>query len=132
MPSGRDSGYQMTHYIRKILDVGALVSATPVVIGTMPAMGAPLRADTFVTALLSGTTNQLTIGFAADSLTTADVTAYVAAATIPASSQVLISHTLNTTNHVTPQNVERNVTVTFTGAATTGTLDVIFQFVPNR
>lgn len=140
--SARDTGYQMIHYLRKRIDVGASAAGTYEV-GTIPANAIiipPLTGTYQVTdATPGGTTNNVAMGYAADAVSSANSTAYGSKADAIATSQVgtggQFSATfagLTTTGGGRPVTVDRTVTVTWSGSATTGVFEVIVAYLPLR
>jgi hypothetical protein len=133
--SARDVSYQLVHYLRKAIGPGSQASGALIDVGTIPA-GALIVANgagVYVTAEFTGTTNVLDVGYAQDSLGTADPNAYVSALVLPITTAgyfLAFDETTATTSR--PRAVDVNVTATWTGTATTGSAEIVIPYIPNR
>lgn len=132
----RDRGEQLVQFIRRRLNIGqsgGLITTVAKAIGTLPAnavMVAPSGA--YVTVDLGGTTNTLEVGYAADTLSTADADAYASAIALPITTGGFIAFDEIGATGATgrPRSVDTAITATFTGTATTGQIDLIIAYVP--
>lgn len=131
----RDAGYQLVHFLRKQLNVAADGLVTTVVkpLGlTLPANAAVIPGSgVWVTANFGGTTNTLDIGYAADSLSTADGDAYATALVMPLTTAGFVAFDEIAAGGITarPRSVDTALTATFTGTSTTGAVDIVIAYV---
>jgi len=133
----RDRSEQMTHYIRRRINVGqagGLITTVAFSLGTLPANAAVISGGgVWVSTDLNGTTNTLDIGYAADTLSSADADAYATALALPLTTGgfVPLDEIVAATGRTAiPRAVDTALTATFTGTATTGVVDICIPFVP--
>jgi len=130
----RDASYQLLHYLRKAINVASVPTGTVVTVGVLPA-GAIVVAGLsgiYASADFTGTTNVIDIGYAADSLSTSDANAYASALAIPLTTGGFVAVDELATATGRARTVDTTITATWTGTATTGSLDVVVVYAPNR
>ena len=136
--TARDTGLQLVHYLRKALGPATInPSGTVVTVGTIPANarilahGTGLYFNSDFTG--AGTSGVIAGGFAADSLSTADGNAYVTTVNTPATTagNFIVFDEIATTTF-RPRTVDTVVTATWTGSGTTGSVDVVIAYAPDR
>jgi hypothetical protein len=142
MPTAaRDFHHQMIHYLRRRLNLVAaggdgLVTTVATDLGVIPANAAIVGGGgVWQTVDPGGTTNTLDIGFAADSLSSADPNAYATALTLAVTTGGFIpldEIVAATGRTAIPRSVDTKITATFTGTATTGQVDICIPYVPLR
>lgn len=132
----RDLSYNLVHYIRRRLNIGqtgGLITTVAFPIGTLPANAVLVTGSgAWVTVDLGGTTNTLEVGYAADTLSTADADAYASAIALPITTGGFIAFDEIGATGLTgrARAVDTAITATFTGTATTGQIDLILAYVP--
>jgi hypothetical protein len=133
----RDRGEQLTHFLRRRINVGqsgGLITTVAFPVGVLPANAAIVGGGgVWVSTDLGGTTNTLDIGYAADSLSSADADAYATALALPLTTGgfVPLDEIVAATGRTAiPRSVDTTVTATFTGTATTGVVDICIPFMP--
>lgn len=131
----RDLGYQLMHFLRKRINIGVtggLVTTVVTPLGlTLPANAAVTSASgVWVTVDLGGTTNTLDIGYAADTLGTEDINAYMSTGALPITTGgwVAMDEIAATGFTARPRTVDAALTATFTGTATTGQIDIVVGY----
>lgn len=127
----RDATYQLAHYLRKTI---TFADGTNVVtVGTLPANALVIGGGAHVSTTFAGTAT-LNVGYAADTLSTADADAYASALVIGTTVGFnALDELNNAAQSAKPRSVDTVVTATMAGAtATTGTMDVIVLYVPAR
>jgi len=135
--SARDVTYHMVHYLRKAIGPALNASGTIVTVGVLPAGANVLSGGTglYFNADFSGagTSGVIDVGFAADSVSTADGNAYVTTVNTPATTAgYFIAFDELATTTARPRAVDTTVTATWTGAGTTGEVVVIVAYAPAR
>lgn len=133
--AARDHYLNLVHYLRKAVSVPTNPTGVVVDVGTIPANALVLAnaSGIYVTTEFTGTTNVLDVGFAADSLSTADPNAYASAVALPittAGHYLAFDETAAATARA--RSVDTAVTATWTGSATTGGFEVIVAYIPNH
>lgn len=131
----RDRGEQLIHYLRKSIDCGSIVKDTVVTVGTIPANAlivAPSGIWVSADFTGGGTTAVVDVGYAADSLSSADGDAYATDLTLATTTGGFVALDELGTNTARSRSVATTVTATWTGSNTTGAFDVIIAFIPNR
>jgi|SRR5262245_40477305 len=124
---------QMAHYLRKTISPATTPTTTVVVVGTIPANAIVLSSSgVYVTTDLNGTTNVLQIGYAADTLGSADPDAYATNLALATTTGGFVAVDEVTTSTARPRAVDTVITATWTGTATTGAFDVVIGYIPNR
>ena len=131
----RDASYQLIHFLRKSIDPSTTPTGTVVTVGTIPAYAAVLGGLSgvyHVTNLTGGgSTNAVDIGYATDSLASADADAYATALGLLTTTAGFVAVDELATATGRPRSVPTTITATWTGSATTGTFDVVIAYVPN-
>jgi hypothetical protein len=122
----RDAGYQGVQYLRKAILPG--IPGTAQTIGVLPANAQIIPGSVLsISTLFNGTTPNLDIGYAADSLGVADPKAYGSAIVLTATGVLALDELAAATS--LPRNGETTVTATVTGAGnTTGAAEVIIPY----
>jgi hypothetical protein len=122
----RDAGYQGVQYLRKAISPGVFTAQT---IGVLPANAQIVPGSVLsISTLFNGTTPNLDIGYAADSLGVADPNAYGSAIVLTATGVLALDEVAAATS--LPRSVDTTVTATVTGAGnTTGAAEVILGYV---
>ena len=131
----RDSSYQLVHYLRRAIDCAAVTTGTVTTIGTLPASALVVSGTgVFVTTDLTGggSSNNVDIGYATDSLGSSVGTAYASALNLTTTTGGFTAADELTTQKARPRANPTTVTATWTGSATTGVFEVVVAFVPNR
>lgn len=132
----RDRSEQLVHYIRRRLSIGqtgGLITTVPFSFGKIPANADLVTGSgVWIVNDLGGTTNTLDVGYAADTLGTADGDAYASAIALPITTGGFIAFDEIGATGITgrPRAVETALTATFTGTATTGVVDIIVAYTP--
>lgn len=130
----RDRGEQLVHFIRRRLAVGqagGLITTVAFPLGSIPANADLLsNSGVWIVNDLGGTTNVLDVGYAADTLSTADDDAYASDIALPITTGGFIAFDEIGATGITgrPRAVDTAITATFTGTATTGIVDIIVAY----
>jgi hypothetical protein len=86
----------------------------------------------YSTATWDGTTNVVSIGYATDAASSANTAAYASALAIPLTTGMFVAVDELATATGRPVTNDRSITATWSGTATTGSLEVIICYAPNR
>lgn len=128
-------GSSLIKFIRKTVNFASQPANAAFEIGTIPANAIVIGDAIYVSTTPSGTTNTLNIGYASDSLSTADADAYASALALPITTspgRIPFDELTNTALSAKKRSVDTTLTATRSGTGTTGIIDIVVTYVPTQ